>query len=209
VWVYARICRRPLGDVLVFRRPRPGALLGAVCVGLSGWIILGILADKLMPPPKEVVENIRNLIHPPGETRSLLLSVFALAVTPAVCEEALFRGAILQGLRRQFTVPVSCLLTGILFGVMHGDVWRFVPTTILGVLLSWVALTSGSIIPSMLVHVLNNGVLIVLGYYGLDQAGDNLSARSNLLILGAAVIFMLGGLAAIRRAGRQTGANAA
>ena len=209
VWVYARICRRPLGAVLVFRRPRPGALLGAVCVGLSGWIILGILADKLMPPPKEVVENIRNLIHPPGETRSLLLSVFALAVTPAVCEEALFRGAILQGLRRQFTVPVSCLLTGILFGVMHGDVWRFVPTTILGVLLSWVALTSGSIIPSMLVHVLNNGVLIVLGYYGLDQAGDNLSARSNLLILGAAVIFMLGGLAAIRRAGRQTGANAA
>src|SRR3569623_733664 len=44
VWIYARLCRRPLGDVLVFRRPRPAALLGAVCVGLSGWIILGILA---------------------------------------------------------------------------------------------------------------------------------------------------------------------
>jgi len=96
---------------------------------------------------------------------------------------------------------------GILFGVMHGDVWRFVPTTILGVLLSWVALTSGSIIPSMLVHVLNNSVLIVLGYYGLDQAGDNLSGRASVLILGAAVIFMLGGLAAIRRAGRQTPAT--
>lgn len=203
VWVYARLCRRPLGDVLAFRTPRPAALLGAVCIGLSGWIILGILADKLMPPPREVVENIRNLIHPPGESRGLLLSVFALAITPAVCEESLFRGAILQGLRRQFSVPVSCLLTGILFGVMHGDVWRFVPTTILGVLLSWVALTSRSIIPSMVVHVLNNGVLVVLGYYGLDQAGDNLSGRANLMILGAAAVFMLGGLAAIRRDGRR------
>jgi len=204
VWVYARLCRRPLGDVLVFRRPPPTALAGAALVGLSGWIILGVLADKVIPPPREVVENIRNLIHPPGESRSLALSVFALAVTPAVCEEALFRGAILQGLRRQFTVPVSCLLTGILFGIMHGDVWRFVPTTILGVLLSWVALTSGSIIPSMLVHVLNNGVLIVLGYYGLDQAGDHLSGGATIFILGAAVVFMLGGLATIRRAGRQT-----
>ena len=129
------------------------------------------------------------------------MSVFALAITPAICEESLFRGAILQGLRRQFSVPVSCLLTGILFGIMHGDVWRFVPTTILGVLLSWVALTSRSIIPSMVVHVLNNGVLVVLGYYGLDQAGDNLSGRANLMILGAAVVFMLGGLAAISRAG--------
>jgi sodium transport system permease protein len=203
VWLYARICRRPLGDVLAFRRPSPLALAGAACVGLSGWIILGILADRLMPPPREIVENIRNLIHPPGESRSLLLSVFALAVTPAVCEEALFRGAILQGLRRQFSVPVSCLLTGILFGVMHGDVWRFVPTTILGVLLSWVALTSGSIIPSMLAHVLNNGVLIVLGYYGLDQQGEKLSGRADLLILAAAVIFMLAGVAAIRRGARR------
>ena len=209
VWIYARLCHRSLGDVLVFRRPPAAALGGAALVGLSGWIILGVLADKVMPPPREVVENIRNLIHPPGESRSLALSVFALAVTPAVCEEALFRGAILQGLRRQFSVPVSCLLTGILFGVMHGDVWRFVPTTILGVLLSWVALTSGSIIPSMLVHVLNNGVLIVLGYYGLDQAGDKLSGRTTILIMGVAVIFMLGGLAAVRRAGRDTGRQTA
>jgi len=203
VWVYARICRRPLADVLAFRRPSPAALAGAACVGLSGWIILGILADRLMPPPREVVENIRNLIHPPGESRSLLLSVFALAVTPAVCEEALFRGAILRGLRRQFSVPVSCLLTGILFGIMHGDVWRFVPTTILGVLLSWVALTSGSIIPSMLVHVLNNGVLVVLGYFGLDQEGEKLSGRADLLILAAAVILMVTGVMAIRRDARR------
>ncbi|HEY4187204.1 MAG TPA: ABC transporter permease subunit/CPBP intramembrane protease [Polyangia bacterium] len=206
VWLYARLVRRPLGDVLVFTRPRGAALAGAACIGLSGWIILGILADRLMPPPREVVDSIRHLIHPPGESRSLALSLFALAVTPAVCEESLFRGAILQGLRRQFSVPVSCVLTGILFGVMHGDVWRFVPTSLLGMLLSWVALSSGSIIPSMLVHVLNNGVLIVLGYYGLDEAGEKMSLRGDLMVLAAALLLLLGGVAAIRKGARQSAA---
>ena len=199
VWIYARLARRPLVDVLVVRRPRGWAILGAGCLGLSGWIILGILADRLMPPPREVVESIRNLIRPPGESRSLALSLFALAVTPAICEEALFRGAILQGLRRQFSLPVSCVLTGILFGIMHGDVWRFIPTALLGTLLSWVALTSGSIVPSMLVHVLNNGVLIVLGYFGLDQAGEKLPLRADMVILAGATMLLVAGLTMVRR----------
>jgi ABC-2 type transport system permease protein/sodium transport system permease protein len=82
---------------------------------------------------------------------------------------------------------------------MHGDVWRFIPTALLGTLLSWVALTSGSIVPSMLVHVLNNGVLIVLGYFGLDQAGEKLSLRADMLILTGATLLLAAGLTMVRR----------
>src|SRR6185295_16988243 len=111
----------------------------------SAWVILGVLADRLMPPPRQLIEEMRKLIRPPSGDRPLALSLLALAATPAICEEALFRGPILRGLRRQFSAPAACLLTGALFGLMHGDVWRFVPTSILGVLLSWIALASGSI----------------------------------------------------------------
>ena len=202
VWLFARITRRPLADVIVLRRPRPAALAGAACIGMSCWIILGILADRLMPPPREVVENIRHLIRPPGEERPLWLSIFALGVTPAICEEALFRGPILRGLRHQLPAGLACVLTGILFGVLHGDVWRFVPTALLGTLLSWMALTSGSIVPSMVSHIVNNVTLIVLGYYGLDEAGETLSSRTNLLLAGGAIVLLLAGIAAVR-AGRQ------
>ncbi|HEY8925397.1 MAG TPA: ABC transporter permease subunit/CPBP intramembrane protease [Polyangia bacterium] len=202
VWLFARVTRRPLAEVVVFRAPRAAAVAGALCIGMSCWIILGILADRLMPPPKEVVENIRRLIRPPGEDRPLWLSIFALGVTPAICEEALFRGPILRGLRNQLPAGLACALTGILFGVLHGDVWRFVPTALLGTLLSWMALTSGSIVPSMVSHIVNNGTLIVLGYYGLDEAGEKLSSRANLLLAGGAVILLVAGIAAVR-AGRQ------
>ena len=50
----------------MFRRPRPAAVIGAVCLGMSCWLVLGMLADRLMPPPREVVEGIRHLIRPPG-----------------------------------------------------------------------------------------------------------------------------------------------
>ena len=100
------------------------------------------------------------------------------------------------------------MVTGILFGVLHGDVWRFVPTALLGALLSWVALTSGSIVPSMLIHIVNNATLIVLGYYGLDEAGEHLTTGTNLLLLGGAVTLLVAGLAAVR-AGRQPAAATA
>jgi len=202
VWIFARVTRRPLADVLVLRRPRPAALAGAVCIGMSCWIILGTLADRVMPPPREVVESIRHLIRPPGQDRPLWLSIFALGVTPAICEEALFRGPILRGLRKQLPAGLACALTGILFGVLHGDVWRFVPTALLGTLLSWMALASGSIVPSMVSHIVNNGTLIVLGYYGLDEAGETLSSRANFLLAAGAVILLAVGIVAVR-AGRQ------
>ncbi len=206
VWIYARSVRRPLGDVLGLRRPSPWALGGAVLLGLSGWVILGVLADRLMPPPRQLVEEMRKLIRPPGGDRPLALSLLLLAITPAICEEALFRGPILRGFRQRFSTPAACLLTGVLFGVLHGDIWRFIPTTVLGALLSWVALTSGSIVPSFVIHFFNNGALIVLGYYELDQAAEKMPVWIELALFAVAVVLFVGGIAAVRR-GRGTRAS--
>ncbi|MES1205218.1 MAG: ABC transporter permease subunit/CPBP intramembrane protease [Pseudomonadota bacterium] len=198
VWIYARLVRRPLDSVLVLRRPRAWAVVGATLLGLSGWVILGVLADRVMPPPRQLVEDMRRLIRPPGGDRPLALSLFALAITPAICEEALFRGPILRGFRRSFSMPAACLLCGVLFGILHGDIWRFIPTALLGSLLSWVALTSGSIVPSMVVHAVNNGALTVLGYYGFDEATEALSGGAQLAMVGGALVAFVAGVAAVR-----------
>jgi sodium transport system permease protein len=206
VWIYARLVRRRLGQVIGLRRPSPWALVGATLLGLSGWVILGVLADRLMPPPPQLVEAMRRLIRPPSGDRPLVISLVALALTPAICEEALFRGPILLGLRRRFSMPAACVLTGLLFGIMHGDLWRFLPTFLLGALLSWVALASGSIVPSMVVHFFNNGALTLLGYYGLDQASEKLPASVEFSMLGgAAVLFFLGIFAVRHRPVRGPG----
>jgi sodium transport system permease protein len=199
VVLYARWLGRPVGVVLWLRRPGRASLLGALLIGLSAWIILGVLADKLMAPPKELIDSMRRLIHPPGGDRSFAISLLALAITPAICEEALFRGAILRGLRTRFDPFASCLLTGLLFGVLHGDVWRLLPTALLGMLLSWVALATGSIVPAMVIHACNNGALVTIGYFGWDVAAEKLPASAEALTLGAAVASFVAGVVVIAR----------
>ena len=117
----------------------------------------------MLPPPKEVIETLRR-VDLAGRRRGAAspLTLLLIAVTPAVCEEALFRGPILRGLRTRLSPLGAAVLTGLLFGLFHGDVWRFVPTALLGVGLSAIALASDSIVPAMVAHFVNNACLLVL-----------------------------------------------
>ena len=45
---------------------------------------------------------------------------------------------------------------------------RFFPSTFMGVVLGWVCLRSGSVLPGMLLHVCHNGLLISIAYYQAD-----------------------------------------
>ena len=115
------------------------------------------------------------MIAPTVGDRGLAATLLLMAVTPAVCEEALFRGPILRGLRARLSPAAAAIMTGAMFGLYHGDVWRFLPTALLGVGLSALALASGSIIPSMIAHFVNNACLVLLARAGRDEVGTALS----------------------------------
>jgi sodium transport system permease protein len=207
VLVYARLCRRPLREVLVLARPRASALVGAALLGLAGWVVLGAVVERFFPPPPELVEQMRRMIHGSGHGRPLVVSLLVMAVAPAICEEALFRGPVLRGLARQLPAPAACLVTGVLFGLFHGDVWRFAPTAALGTLLAWLTLASGSIFPAILAHCLNNGALVILGAFRLDERLEHLGGTSELMLVGAALGAALVGVLVVRRGSRSGAAT--
>ena len=92
------------------------------------------------------------------------------AITPAVCEEFFFRGFVLGALNRMSSLS-AILISAVLFGLMHVltsnvlMVERFLPTTLIGILLAWVALRTGSIWPGMILHALHNGLQFTLNHY--------------------------------------------
>ena len=88
----------------------------------------------------------------------LLVSVFITAVMPAVCEEAMHRGVILHSLKSLKREWVIVLIMGILFGLFHGSVWRFVPTALLGGALSWLMLRTENMVYPALFHFANQPV---------------------------------------------------
>lgn len=197
VVVFAWLLRQPVRDVLRVRRAPARAWLGSALIGMSAWAAVSALSQWINPAPKELLEQLRRLLIPEG--RSLLATLGLVALTPAVCEEALFRGPILRGLRSQLSPAASMVVTGLLFGLFHLDLARILPASLLGVLLSFIALESESILPAMLTHFINNAILVALSYYRLDERLEHVTGVWAVLPLLASIVLTSVGVALVRR----------
>ena len=103
----------------------------------------------------------------PSGGPELLMQFLALCVMPAIAEELLFRGAF-QGLMRPCGSAAAIFAPALLFGVLHLDLAQGLTAFDCGVFLGWLAERSGSILPGMLLHLVNNALAfltIYLRYY--------------------------------------------
>lgn len=162
------------------RRPSALAVLGAAILGASlaplayELIILsqdfGIatitdqqLQDK-QPAVEALIAKWRNI--------SPAIVFLALALVPAIAEEFFFRGYLLGALRGRLPAWAAILVTGAVFGLFHASVGgivaveRVLSSAALGIVLGWVCWTSRSVLPGMILHALNNGLLLSLAYWG-------------------------------------------
>lgn len=98
------------------------------------------------------------------------VTIVVLSVLPAICEEFAFRGLLLSGLRNQLGRWQSIMLVGVIFGAFHIYVHKIPPIAIMGMLLAYVCLQTGSIWPGVLIHLANNGLGTVADK--MAQLGD-------------------------------------
>jgi sodium transport system permease protein len=204
VWLFARASGQTFKNALVFSRPHPQAVLGAALAGCSAWAAVAIFSEWLVPVPKQMLEDLRKSLVPMDGSRGFVATLLLVAVSPAICEECLFRGPVLRGLRTRMGSVTTVVISAVLFGLFHLDVYRLVPTTILGVLLGFIALESRSIVPSMVAHFCNNALLITLAHLHLDQRMEALSHRALTLIAIASLALTAIGFMLVRGASRKT-----
>lgn len=95
-----------------------------------------------------------------NENYQVVLMFITLAIVPGICEEFLFRGAVLSNLR-PFGKGPAIIISAVLFGLMHQNPGQFLYATVAGLLLGWLAYETGSIWCGMLLHFLNNFISIV------------------------------------------------
>ena len=154
-------------QALALRMPHPAAWL-AVLIGAPSAFLVGVglaeLGQTIFPIPDEVVEAFGQFLLP--EHVPLWQIVFFLAILPGICEEIAFRGVLLHGLRKRFGPVALAVVVGAIFGFFHVELFRLIPTTYLGIVLTAVTLMTGSIFPAMLWHALNNAVALVPAYLG-------------------------------------------
>jgi len=174
---------------LSLRVPHPAVWI-AVAIGVPAAQLTGIAvsrgAEFFFPVPQEVVEAFGQYVLPEGVPLWQILFFFCLL--PGICEEIAFRGVLLYGLRKKLTPFRLALVVGLIFGLFHVDLFRIVPTAYLGVILTAVVLLSGSILPAVAWHTLNNAFALVSSQQGFALE----SVSPSLIWLGGAGLAVSG-----------------
>lgn len=127
---------------------------------------LRVVVEGLFPLSDAVKQSLSGLLRP---GISPVLAVLVLALLPAICEELAFRGFILSGLDNELKRGTAIIASALLFGLLHALVslyQQMFNATLLGVLLGWLALRTGSLFPCIVFHFLNNGLVV-----GLQTSG--------------------------------------
>ena len=100
----------------------------------------------------------------PTSWGTFFLSVFVLAILPAIGEELIFRGIILNGLRTRFNDIASIFISAILFALMHQNLQQLIYPFLLGSIMAWAVVRSGSLISSVIIHFTNNFLVVLLTF---------------------------------------------
>lgn len=172
VWLFGFDWRRTFGVA----RPRLSAIAIAVLLGATAWLFAGGLVARLLPPPESLTRAMQRFIQLGDAPMPVWVVWLVLGVVPGLCEELVFRGLIFSGLRRLGPWP-AVLVSALLFGLAHASIYRLMPTFILGVLLGLLRWRTGSIVPGMTMHAVNNALIGTLAqrpalaaWVGLDAA---------------------------------------
>ena len=164
-----RVHRLDWREALAIRPVRPQVWLAVLLLVpstlLTGIFVVG-LSSVFLPFPVEMLEKFASQLIPDDFPMWQILLM--LAITPGIVEEMAFRGLLLHGLHRRLRPLVLILVVGVIFGLFHQALFRIIPTSYLGMVLTAVAVLSGSIFPCMLLHAGNNAFAFMLYRSGVE-----------------------------------------
>ncbi|HEX8201968.1 MAG TPA: ABC transporter permease subunit/CPBP intramembrane protease [Isosphaeraceae bacterium] len=131
--------------------------------------------EYLFPAPSAVKARVGEVLAAiPDLPTALLL----LAAVPAVCEEVAVRGYILSGLERGRRTRSAIVISALLFGFLHvllSLFQQFFNATLLGLVLGLLAIRSGSLLPGIAFHFLNNALALAWSAVAADSARGRLA----------------------------------
>ena len=191
------------------RRPTGRGVYGATLLMVGGlplaWVLTW-LQSFVIPVPVEMLEGLTEFILT-DDPRRIVWLFLLIAVTPAFCEEFLFRGVLLSSFRGGWKTPTAVIVSGVVFGAFHlspETAFRFVPTAWLGILLAWIVVETRSIWPAVLLHFLNNGLILTLTLLPVTrEVASDVDQDPPWLLIPVAVLIFVAGIRVLRSEGRR------
>ncbi len=159
--IFMAVMRDKVSNVLTKTAVKPSKLISVVMLGMGVAMIANIAAG--------IFDNNISLfqLHNYGnpETKSsdlptFLMNIVSVALVPAFAEELAYRGLVLNQLRK-YGDSIAIFGSALLFGAMHGNTTQIVFAFILGLIFAYADVKTNSIIPSVIIHFINNLYAVV------------------------------------------------
>ena len=122
---------------------------------------------------------------------------FKVVIIAPIIEELIFRGIILNGLRKNYRAATAIFISALLFSLFHLNPWQMPATFILGLLLGWIVLRTQNIVLAITGHAMNNLlVLIIITWWEqikthwLFQMEDNEKYLISAIVIVLSIILM-------------------
>jgi membrane protease YdiL (CAAX protease family) len=159
--------RIPLHIAFPVRRPRGDILVAAIFIFLGARIVGSLLVDIVVRGVEVASGGSTSPTMPsipmPTGAAPFIAYFFISVVAPTILEEAVFRGVMLQSLRR-FGDNFAVWVTSILFALIHGNLLQGPYALLLGLVMGYFVVRSGSIWPAIIIHFINNLIVFVFQF---------------------------------------------
>ena len=129
-----------------------------------GMLISGIMSMFMQNPVAEMFNMFAE--------QPLWLLLLAIAVTPAICEEVVFRGYIGSQLKN-ISIKKAAIINGLFFGIMHMNFHQFTYAFFMGIVFFLFVYYTKSIFAGIIVHFIMNGTQVLLAWAAVMLAEPN------------------------------------
>lgn len=160
--LFAFLCRIPLRVVLPLRRfpcsigiPAVFVSLGASVIGLSASTLLSFFLSFLGVAP------VMGSLSIPSQASAAILFVLRITLIAPFIEELVFRGIIMNTLRR-FGDSFALCISAILFALFHENLVQAPNAFLMGLVIGYFTLCTGSLWVGVLIHVINNSMILMV-----------------------------------------------
>jgi len=175
--------RRP--GLYMAYRPNPISLFNTICVvvlALLGMFFANDLAVLWSIPLQRLGFDVLSTSLPAATNSfELMLSVIYVAVLPGICEEFLFRGAVLSAFEEEGTRR-AMIASSLLFTLVHGTIAGAPTQFILGMILAYLVFWTDSIYAGLIYHTVHNTASILLQFAQDRSIAPDTAAQSTDLL---------------------------
>ena len=145
-------------QVFPIHKPKLSAVLGTILLWIGSFLAIMIITMIIAYFFPEEVIGVSQGLGMEFASLTFIISFVIVSISPAICEEAVFRGVVMHSFDNGKNKWIAIVVTGLIFGAFHGNIWRLVPTALLGIMLGYIVYETDNMIYGALFHAINNAM---------------------------------------------------